>query len=87
MATGATIPKILRLSWAAKNKYGKSNKSNTRTGDTRIMGWFIRPHGASLSEKEIKKEGDKLNKEIEETKTKSQKEIEEILKKYRNQGN
>lgn len=52
---------------------------------TRIMGWFIRSHGANLSEKEIKKEEDKLNKEIEETKTKSQKEIEEILKKYRNQ--
>ncbi len=54
---------------------------------TRLMGWFIRSHGANLSEKEIKKEEDKLNKEIEETKTKSQKEIEEILKKYRNQGN
>lgn len=52
---------------------------------TRIMSVFIRSHGANLSEKEIKKEEEKLNKEIEETKTKSQKEIEEVLKKYRSQ--
>ncbi len=52
---------------------------------TRIMSVFIRSYGASLNEKEIKKEEEKLDQEIKETKTKSQKEIEEVLKKYRTQ--